>query len=83
LNNDKLSLAEAVRIKKKLSDIGINISSVLVNKSQSNVVPVDVKDIFRNQKIALFPFSSENILGYAAINHYLAENRDIFTRTPG
>jgi len=82
LNNDRLSLAEALRIKNKLSDIGINIESVLVNKSQSNVVPAEVEDIFSDQKIALFPFSSENILGYEAIRRYLDENGDIFVQTP-
>jgi arsenite-transporting ATPase len=82
LNNDRLSLAEALRIKNKLSNIGINIESVLVNKSQSNVVPAEVKGIFSNQKIALFPFASENILGYEAISHYLDQNRDIFAQPP-
>jgi len=82
LNNDRLSLAEALRIKNKLNDIGINIESVLVNKSQTNVVPAEVKDIFSHQKIALFPFSSENIVGYEAIRHYLDENGDIFVQTP-
>jgi len=56
---------------------------VLVNKSQSNIVPVEVKDIFSHQEIALLPFSSENIRGYAAISHYLDENRDMVVQMPG
>jgi arsenite-transporting ATPase len=79
LNNDKLSFSEAFRIKKKLMDIGINIESVLVNKSQSIVVPDEIRDEFNNQKFALFPFSSKNILGYQAINEYLDENSEIFS----
>ncbi len=78
MNNDKLSFSEAFRIKKKLMDIGIDIESVLVNKSQSRVVPDEIRDEFNNQKIALFPFSSKNILGYRAINEYLDENGEIF-----
>ena len=78
LNNDKLSFSEAFRIKKKLMDIGINIESVLVNKSEYRVVPDEIRDEFNNQKFALFPFSSKNILGYQAINEYLDENSEIF-----
>jgi arsenite-transporting ATPase len=78
LNNDKLSFSEAFRIKKKLMDIGINIESVLVNKSEYRVIPDEIRDEFNNQKFALFPFSSKNILGYPAINEYLDENREIF-----
>jgi len=78
MNNDQLSFSEAFRIKKKLMDIGINIESVLVNKSQSKVVRDEIKDEFNNQKITLFPLSSKNILGYQAINEYLDENGEIF-----
>ena len=80
MNNDQLSFSEAFRIKKKLMDIGIDIESVLVNKSQSRVVPDEIRDEFNNQKIALFPLSlsSKNILGYQAINEYLDENGEIF-----
>jgi len=63
--------------KKKLKDIGINIESIIINKAQSNEVPDRVKDEFNNQKIALFPFSSKNILGYQAINEYIDENNEI------
>lgn len=78
LNNDKLSFSEAFRIKKKLMDIGINIESVLVNKSESRLISDEIRNEFNNQKIALFPFSSKDILGYQAINEYLDENSEIF-----
>jgi len=78
INSDKLSFSEAFRIKKKLLDIGINIEAVVINKSQSRLVPAEVRNEFNNQKIAQFPFSSKNILGYQAINEYLDENDDIF-----
>ncbi len=79
MNNDKLSFSEAFRTKQKLMDIGIDIESVLVNKSQYRVVPHEIRDEFNNQKITLFPFSSKNILGYQAIIEYLDENGEIFT----
>jgi arsenite-transporting ATPase len=78
MNTDRLSFAEAFRIKKKLKDIGIKIESVIINKAQSKEVPDDVKDEFSDQKIALFPFSSKSILGFQAINEYLDENHEIF-----
>jgi arsenite-transporting ATPase len=78
MNNDKLSFSEAFRIKKKLNDIGINIESVLINKSQSKEIPDEVRNEFSNQKIALFPFSSKSILGYQAISEYIDENNEIF-----
>jgi arsenite-transporting ATPase len=79
MNNDKLSFSEAFRIKQKLTDIGIHIDSVLINKSQTKEVPDDVKNEFNHQKIALFPFSSKTIMGYPALIEYLDENREIFT----
>ena len=77
MNNDKLSYSEAFRIKKKLSDIGIKIESVLINKSQDRVIADEVRYEFTNQKIALFPYSSKNILGYQAINAYIDENSEL------
>jgi arsenite-transporting ATPase len=78
MNNDKLSFSEAFRIKKKLNDIGINIESVLINKSQTKDIADEVRNEFNNQTIALFPFSSKNILGYQAINEYIDENNELF-----
>jgi anion-transporting ArsA/GET3 family ATPase len=83
MNNDKLSFSEAFRIKKKLLNIGINIESVLVNRSKSKEVPDEIRNEFRNQVITLFPFSSRDILGYQAINDYLDENREIFAGSQG
>ena len=80
MNNDKLSFSEAFRIKKKLNDIGINIESVLINKSQSKNIVDEVREEFSNQKMSLFPLSSENILGYQAINKYIDENKELFIK---
>ncbi len=78
MNNDKLSFSEAFRIKNKLKDIGIHIESVLVNKSNSKAIPDAVRDEFNNQKITPFPFSSNNLIGFKAINDYIDENNEIF-----
>jgi len=63
---------------KKLNDIGIHIESVLVNKSNSKAVPDEIRDEFNNQKITPFPFSSKSIIGFKAINEYIAKNNEIF-----
>jgi arsenite-transporting ATPase len=80
MNDDKLSFSEAFRIKKKLNDIGIKIESVLINKSQSKDIADEVRNEFNNHKIALFPLSSENIVGYQAINAYIDKNVELFAK---
>jgi arsenite-transporting ATPase len=77
MNTDKLSFSEAFRIKEKLKDIGINIDSIIINKSQSKEIPGEIRDEFSNQKITQFPFSSKSILGYQAINEYVDKNNEI------
>jgi arsenite-transporting ATPase len=78
MNNDALSFSEAFRIKEKLNDVGIRIDSVLINKSQTKEIPNEVKNEFNHQKIALFPLSSESILGYRAIRNYIDDNHEVF-----
>ena len=78
MNNDRLSFSESFRIKNKLKDIGINIDSIIINKTQNKEVPDEVRDEFNSQKIALFPLSSKSLLGYNAINEYIDENNEIF-----
>jgi hypothetical protein len=61
-----------------LKDIGINIASAIINKSQSKEIPSEVRDEFNNQKITPFPFSLKNLIGFKAINDYIDENNEIF-----
>ena len=78
MNNDKLSFSEAFRIKQKLENIGINIGSVVINKVQKKEIPEKIKSEFSTQKITLFPLSSENLLGYEALNKYIYTNPETF-----
>lgn len=78
MNIDRLSFSEAFRIKKKFKDIGINVASVIINKSQSKEIPSEVRYEFNNQKLALFPLSSKSLLGYKAICKYIDDNNEIF-----
>jgi arsenite-transporting ATPase len=78
MNNDRLSFSEAFRIKQKLMDIGINIDTLIINKSQNIEIPDEVRKEFHSQKTVLYPFSSKSLLGYKAINEYVDENHEIF-----
>jgi hypothetical protein len=42
LNNDHLSFCEAVRIRRKLDDIGISIARVVVNKVANGAILDDI-----------------------------------------
>jgi arsenite-transporting ATPase len=78
MNNDKLSFSEAFRIKQKLGNIGIHIDTVVINKMQNKEIPEKVKKEFKAQRITLFPISSENLLGYEALNKYIDINPETF-----
>jgi arsenite-transporting ATPase len=82
MNTDKLSLAEALRIKQKLTDVAIHIDSVIVNKSQGNQIPAEVTREFNRQKTILFPLSSPKLLGYEALKKYIASHPEVVLDTP-
>jgi len=75
MNTDQLSFSEALRIKGKLNDIGVSIDSVVVNKSLDNTIPARVAREFNGQKIRLFPLWSGKLLGYEALENYIASQR--------
>jgi arsenite-transporting ATPase len=78
MNVDQLSFSEAVRIKKKLSDIGLHIDRVVINKLKDgeNTDPITAE--FNDQKIRLFPLTEKNLSGLERINAYIDSNIRIF-----
>jgi arsenite-transporting ATPase len=78
MNDDDLSFSEALRIKQKLKDIGIDIAAVVINKMQHKKIPQKVKDEFNTKKIALFPLSARHLLGYEVLNEYINSNPKTF-----
>ena len=80
MNEDKLSFAEAFRIKQKLTDIKIKIDSVIVNKSQKDEFPAEVEEGFKEQKAILFPMSDKKLLGFEALEEYIISNRNLFLK---
>jgi len=85
MNNDKLSFSEAVRIKIKLADIGIQIGQIVVNKAIKKKIAAEIKKEFETPKIILFPFFAKGLLGYSALNEFIDSNREsmenIYTAT--
>jgi arsenite-transporting ATPase len=78
MNNDKLSFSEAVRIKRKLSDISMHIDRVVINKLKSEENTDAIKAEFKDQSIRSFPFSETSLSGLQAINEYLDLNIGVF-----
>ena len=76
LNNDPLSLAEAIRIHRKLGDIGIGIGSVVLNKVDHNESIVDIKNSFNGYQIRRFPHSQRKLYGLDSLKTYLLEHTD-------
>jgi arsenite-transporting ATPase len=77
VNIDKLSFSESVRIKRKLSDINIQIDRVIINKLRPAENTDDIKTEFNNQKILSFPLSDKFIIGFEAINDYINSNKQM------
>jgi len=77
LNNDPLSLAEAIRIQQKLRDIGIKISAIILNKVKKNNGTGDIGGNFNGYPIKRFPDSSRDLYGMDALKAYILENREL------
>lgn len=77
VNDDPLSLAEAIRIQHKLKDIGIKISTLILNKVKENKVNSDIAGAFNGYPIKRFPDSSRDLYGMDALKAYILENREL------
>lgn len=74
LNNDHLSFSEAIRIRRKLADIGINIGRVLINKVKNGELIEDITSKFNGYPISRFPLSSGELSGLESLKKYILEN---------
>jgi arsenite-transporting ATPase len=80
MNNDSLSFSEAVRIKRRLNDIGITLHQVVINKAQHEEISEKIGSEFTYQNITMFPYSPKHLLGLQTIIEYIEANKDIFTK---
>lgn len=73
LNNDQLSFSEAIRIRQKLADIGIDIGGVMINKVNSNAPMEDIANQFNGYPITRFPLNPDDLCGLESLNRYVQE----------
>lgn len=76
LNNDPLSLAEAIRIQQKLKDIGVKIASIILNKIKNGHVNSDIDRTFNGYPIKRFANSSKDLYGIDSLKGYILEKSD-------
>jgi anion-transporting ArsA/GET3 family ATPase len=80
MNNDKLSFAEAFRIRQKLSDISIGIDRIVINKLNSDESTAGIENEFKEQTIGRFPLAPKGLCGYGALKEYIEANNDAFQK---
>jgi arsenite-transporting ATPase len=76
INPDKLSFSESFRIYKKLEEIHISVTHLVVDKyvsSESNIE--EIKKQIPASSIEFFPLSTSPLIGHSALEHYLKENQ--------
>ena len=79
MNDDRMSFSEALRIKDKLEELGMQIHTVVVNKATNGRVPGNISSAFNEQRIALFPLEPGGLMGCTAIEDYIESNPDSFS----
>jgi len=76
VNNDPLSVTEAVRLRKKLDDMGIDIRNIILNKAKKDEMIDDLKRMFDGYQLKRFPHSHKNLYGVDSLTTYLIEYVD-------
>jgi arsenite-transporting ATPase len=71
MNNDRLSLSEALRIREKLIAIGIGIHKVTINKLTRDEATEVIDEAFGNCSITRLPLAPGGLVGYATLENYL------------
>lgn len=78
MNNDKLSFSEAFRIRQKLSDIGIAIDRIVINKLSQDESTVEIEKEFKEQKIGKLRLSPAGLTGYNVLKNYIEAHTEAF-----
>lgn len=78
MNNDKLSFAEALRIRQKLSDISMAIDTVVINKLGPDEHIDSIENEFKTQKISRFPLAPGGLTGYDVLEKYIQDTSEAF-----
>ena len=78
MNADRLSLSEAVRIHRQLSDIHIPIDRVVVNKLRTDDGIAAIAERFEPDRMSLLPMAANDLVGLAALQAYVEVQRAVF-----
>jgi arsenite/tail-anchored protein-transporting ATPase len=78
MNNDKLSFSEAFRIRQKLTDIGIKIDRIVINKLQQDENTAAIEKEFKEQKIGKLRLAPQGLTGYAVLQDYIEAYTEAF-----
>lgn len=72
VNNDRLSMSEALRIREKLAAVGIGIGRVVVNKLTPGEKTPEIDRQFGKQSpILRFPLAPAGLVGYSVLEAYV------------
>ena len=71
LNEDDLSISESKDIVKQLSYLGFHIDRLLINKYQNIIKKNAFDNLFDQEEIYFFPFSTIPLIGLDTINKYI------------
>jgi arsenite-transporting ATPase len=78
MNNDKLSFSEAFRIRRKLTDIGIKIDRIVINKLTENESTPEIENEFKEQKIGKLRLAPHGLTGYDVLKDYIEDRSESF-----
>lgn len=78
MNNDKLSFSEAFRIRQKLTDIGIKIDRIVINKLKENESTPEIEKEFKEQKIGKLRLAPQGLTGYDVLQDYIEACAEFF-----
>ena len=78
MNNDRLSFSEALRIRKRLADIPVDIARVVVNKVGPGETTADIRTAFPRLPISTLPLVPGGILGLSALRQFVSEHSEAF-----
>ncbi len=77
MNGDRLSLAEAVRIRDRLSDMDVAMDRVVVNKLKPGETVAAIEEAFGQDRIIPLPLADGDLVGKTALESYLHTNTDV------
>jgi arsenite/tail-anchored protein-transporting ATPase len=78
VNNDRLSLAEARRIRERLADLGKRIDRVVINKTTDTVGSEAVREAFGSERLVELPLVSGGIHGLKALEKFASTHMAAF-----